>query len=50
MYLRLHSSRYWVAEEGEVFRKGQKLLTEEEMEGDYAGDELRVEVCTRLLR
>ncbi|VDB95667.1 unnamed protein product [Peniophora sp. CBMAI 1063] len=37
-------SRYWVAEEGEVFRKGQKLLTEEEMEGDYAGDELRVEL------
>lgn len=27
-----------------MFRKGQKLLTEEEMEGDYAGDELRVEV------
>lgn len=40
----LDQSRSWVAEEGEVFRKGQILLTEEEMEGDYAGEELRVEL------
>lgn len=31
-------------EEGEVFRKGAVLLTEEEMEGEYAGEELRKEV------
>jgi protein phosphatase 1 regulatory subunit 37 len=37
-------SRYWVEEEGEVFRKGQKLLGVEEMEGDFAGEELRQEV------
>ena len=31
-------------EEGEVFRKGQVLLGPEEMEGEYAGEELRKEV------
>ena len=31
-------------EEGEVFRKGVVLLTAEEMEGEYAGEELRKEV------
>ena len=38
------SSRSWVAEEGEIFRKGNKLLGPEEMEGEYAGEELRIEV------
>ncbi|KAH6879625.1 hypothetical protein BKA70DRAFT_1447902 [Coprinopsis sp. MPI-PUGE-AT-0042] len=37
-------SRNWVAEEGEVFRKGQVLLGPEEMEGEYAGEELRREL------
>ena len=37
-------SRSWVQEEGEVFRKSNVLLTEEEMEGEYAGEELRREV------
>jgi protein phosphatase 1 regulatory subunit 37 len=37
-------SRSWVAEEGEVFRKGTRLLGPEEMEGDYDSEELRVEV------
>ncbi|EAU86549.2 hypothetical protein CC1G_07745 [Coprinopsis cinerea okayama7 len=37
-------SRSWVAEEGEVFRKGQILLGPEEMEGEYAGEELRREL------
>ncbi|KAI0266389.1 hypothetical protein BC834DRAFT_874348 [Gloeopeniophorella convolvens] len=37
-------SRSWVAEEGEVFRKGNKLLGPEEMEGEYAGEELRIEL------
>jgi len=36
-----------VAEEGEVFRKGQKLLGPEEMEGEFAGEDLRIEVCFR---
>jgi hypothetical protein len=39
------SSRSWVEEEGEVFRKGTVLLGPEEMEGEYAGEELRKEVC-----
>ncbi len=39
-------SRSWVAEEGEIFRKGNKLLGPEEMEGEYAGEELRIEVRT----
>lgn len=33
-----------VEEEGEVFRKGAVLLTTEEMEGEYDGEELRKEV------
>jgi hypothetical protein len=33
-----------VEEEGEVFRKGNILLGPEEMEGEYAGEELRKEV------
>ena len=37
-------SRSWVAEEGEVFRKGTVLLGPAEMEGEYAGEELRKEV------
>jgi protein phosphatase 1 regulatory subunit 37 len=37
-------SRIWVEEEGEVFRKGNVLLSEEDMENDYAGDDLRKEV------
>lgn len=37
-------SRSWVAEEGEVFRKGNVLLTPEEMEGEYDSEELRKEV------
>lgn len=37
-------SRSWVAEEGEIFRKGNKLLGPEEMEGEFAGEELRIEL------
>ncbi|KAI0254503.1 hypothetical protein BJV78DRAFT_1121395 [Lactifluus subvellereus] len=37
-------SRIWVAEEGEIFRKGNKLLGPEEMEGEYGGEELRIEL------
>lgn len=37
-------SRIWVEEEGEVFRKGTVLLGPAEMEGEYAGEELRKEV------
>lgn len=37
-------SRSWVAEEGEIFRKGNRLLGPEEMEGEYAGEELRIEL------
>ena len=37
-------SRSWVEEEGEVFRRGTILLGPEEMEGEYAGEELRKEV------
>lgn len=40
----LPRSRRLVEEEGEVFRKGAVLLTPEEMEGEYAGEELRKEV------
>jgi hypothetical protein len=42
-------SRGWVEEEGEVFRKATRLLGPEEMEDDYDGDELRVEVRATLL-
>ena len=37
-------SRAWVEEEGEIFRKGQALLGPEELEGEFAGEELRIEV------
>ena len=33
-----------VEEEGEVFRKGHVLLTPKEMEGEYDGEELRMEL------
>lgn len=33
-----------VEEEGEVFRKGNVLLGPEEMEGEFDGEELRIEV------
>ena len=33
-----------VEEEGEVFRKGNVLLTPEDMEGEYDSEELRKEV------
>lgn len=39
-----YRSRVLVEEEGEVFRKGIVLLGPEEMEGDYAGEDLRREV------
>ncbi|KAI0002469.1 hypothetical protein BJV74DRAFT_876497 [Russula compacta] len=37
-------SRSWIVEEGEIFRKGTKLLGPEEMEGEFAGEELRIEL------
>ena len=37
-------SKSWVEEEGEIFRKGTVLLGPEEMEGEYAGEDLRREV------
>ncbi|KZO90783.1 hypothetical protein CALVIDRAFT_558476 [Calocera viscosa TUFC12733] len=45
-------SKYWVEEEGEVFRRGHALLTEEEMEErgertDVDGDELRKELLEK---
>ena len=40
----INRSRIWVEEEGEVFRKGTVLLGPAEMEGEYAGEELRKEV------
>jgi hypothetical protein len=43
-YFCVNRSRIWVAEEGEVFRKGTVLLGPAEMEGEYAGEELRKEV------
>ncbi|KAF5364866.1 hypothetical protein D9757_013043 [Collybiopsis confluens] len=42
-------SRNWVAEEGEVFRKGNVLLGPEEMEGEYAGEELRRELLEAMV-
>ena len=38
-----------VEEEAEVFRKGTVLLGPEEMEGEYAGEELRIEVSSEIL-
>lgn len=40
-------SRIWVEEEGEIFRKGVALLTQEKMEGElgeFAGEDLRIEL------
>jgi protein phosphatase 1 regulatory subunit 37 len=45
----LSRSRSWVEEEGEVFRKGTALLGPEEMDGEYAGEDLRKEVCVSLM-
>ena len=42
-------SRYMVEEEGEVFRKGAVLLGPEEMEGEYAGEELRKELLEAMV-
>ncbi|KAJ3820740.1 hypothetical protein EV361DRAFT_803173 [Lentinula raphanica] len=42
-------SRSWVAEEGEVFRKGNILLGPEEMEGEYDGEELRRELLEAMV-
>ncbi|KAF9477211.1 RNI-like protein [Pholiota conissans] len=42
-------SRIWVEEEGEVFRKGTVLLGPEEMEGEYAGEELRKELLEAMV-
>jgi protein phosphatase 1 regulatory subunit 37 len=33
-----------VEEEGEIFRKGQALLGPDELEGEFAGEQLRIEV------
>lgn len=46
----VNRSRSWVAEEGEVFRKGTILLGPAEMEGEYAGEELRKEVSLKTLK
>jgi hypothetical protein len=46
----VNRSRSWVAEEGEVFRKGTVLLGPAEMEGEYAGEELRKEVRLKILK
>lgn len=37
-----------VEEEGEVFRKSNVLLGPEDLEGEYDGEELRIEVCSWL--
>ncbi|KIM43835.1 hypothetical protein M413DRAFT_18150 [Hebeloma cylindrosporum] len=42
-------SRIWVEEEGEVFRKGTVLLGPAEMEGEYAGEELRKELLEAMV-
>jgi len=42
-------SKSWVAEEGEVFRKGAVLLGPEEMEGEYPGEELRRELLEAMV-
>ncbi|KAJ7100977.1 hypothetical protein B0H15DRAFT_919984 [Mycena belliarum] len=42
-------SRSWVEEEGEVFRKGTALLGPEEMDGEYAGEELRKELLEAMV-
>ncbi|KAF7984923.1 hypothetical protein HWV62_9827 [Athelia sp. TMB] len=42
-------SRSWVEEEGEVFRKGNVLLGPNEMEGEYAGEDLRIELLEAMV-
>jgi len=42
-------SRSWVAEEGEILRRGNMLLSSEEMEHEYDSDKLRQEVCHHLV-
>ncbi|KAG1863171.1 hypothetical protein DFJ58DRAFT_715166 [Suillus subalutaceus] len=42
-------SKSWVEEEGEIFRKGAVLLGPEEMEGEYAGEELRRELLEAMV-
>ncbi|KAJ7044724.1 hypothetical protein C8F04DRAFT_595203 [Mycena alexandri] len=42
-------SRSWVEEEGEVFRKGTVLLGPEKMEGEYVGEDLRIELLEAML-
>jgi len=42
-------SRSWVEEEGEIFRKGTVLLGPEEMEGEYAGEDLRKELLEAMV-
>ncbi|KAJ7751788.1 hypothetical protein DFH07DRAFT_1032273 [Mycena maculata] len=44
-----HRSRSWVEEEGEVFRKGTVLLGPEEMDGEYAGEDLRKELLEAMV-
>ncbi|EIW75443.1 hypothetical protein CONPUDRAFT_112021 [Coniophora puteana RWD-64-598 SS2] len=42
-------SKSWVEEEGEVFRKGVVLLSEETMEGEYAGEDLKRELLEAMV-
>ncbi|KAK7692099.1 hypothetical protein QCA50_005505 [Cerrena zonata] len=42
-------SRDWVAEEGEVFRKGTVLLVPEELEGEYDSEELRAQLLDAMV-
>jgi len=42
-------SRNWVAEEGEVFRKGTVLLGPEELEGEYDSEDLRRELLEAMV-
>ncbi|KAF8129472.1 hypothetical protein EV363DRAFT_1219973 [Boletus edulis] len=42
-------SKSWVEEEGEIFRKGTVLLGPEEMEGEYAGEDLRRELLEAMV-
>ena len=49
-FLCVNRSRSWVAEEGEVFRKGTVLLGPAETVGKHAGEELRKEVSLKILK
>ncbi|KAG1850432.1 hypothetical protein F4604DRAFT_1934440 [Suillus subluteus] len=42
-------SKSWVEEEGEIFRKGAVLLGPEEMEGECAGADLRLELLEAMV-